>query len=81
MKGGGGIGIAGDGESRTTSGRPYPPGIHPGDVDSSASTSSKLPPTLRLSLPPPWSRGGVKRLRDTGRGRGVSTSRCTVHPP
>ncbi len=34
MKGGGGIGITGggrgDGESQTTSSRPYPPGIHPG---------------------------------------------------
>lgn len=34
MKGGGGIGITGEGreegESRPASSRPYPPGIHPG---------------------------------------------------
>ncbi|XP_034395181.1 unconventional myosin-XV [Cyclopterus lumpus] len=51
MKGGGGIGITGEGESRTTPSRPYPPGIHPGAVPVLPVAGGMMPPIPAMPIP------------------------------
>ncbi|XP_058510682.1 unconventional myosin-XV [Solea solea] len=54
MKGGGGIGITGGGggeETRTSPGRPYPPGIHPGAVPVLPVAGGMMPPIPAMPIP------------------------------
>ncbi|XP_068434504.1 unconventional myosin-XV [Clinocottus analis] len=51
MKGGGGIGITGEAESRATPSRPYPPGIHPGAVPVLPVAGGMMPPIPAMPIP------------------------------